>query len=552
MASVDLREAYLQVPVHPASRRFLCFVAHGHFYRFKALCFGLSTALQVFPRVMAPVSVVLHSLGIRMRRYRDDWLVQASSRESLLRNLGVVLSLCRELGFVVNPELSPFSPSPVVHYLGLVIDARTFMASPSPDRVSRLRSPSDEFCPPACLWQSLLGLLSSLSHLVPGGRLQMSLLRICLHRSWDQLDPLTPVPWSLDCLWDLRWWLRGDRFSRGVSLLQVSPVLAFWSDASDVGLGPHLGDRVVSGLWAQSEALLPVNARELLAVRYGLLHFQSFLSGTTVAMFGGNFTAVPYLLKVGGAPGLLLSTPLPRGILRWAESLRIRLAPQFLPGIRNVLADSLSRPHQLPSSAWPLNLAVFRSLRRRWPVLISLCTTSDHHRCSIFFSPYRDPLSAGMDSLLQSWDCLLACAFPPWSVLPRVLAKLRGSTRTLLTLIAQYWPQRSWFVDLLQLSVAPPVPLSARPDLLFQPRSRVFAGWPFMSGDCPVPPQGGWFLLGGGCAGFVGTPSIIALHLPAQVVRLPVMVPLSGPLHLAAIPLQGSGFLLVASIGSGP
>ena len=112
----------------------------------------------------------------------------------------------------------------------------------------------------------------------------MSSLRICLHRSWGRLDPSAPVPWSLDCLQDLRWWLRGDRFSRGVCLLQVSPVLAFWSDASDVGLGPHLRDRVVSGLWDQSEALLPVNARELLAVRHGLLHFQSFLSGTTVAM----------------------------------------------------------------------------------------------------------------------------------------------------------------------------------------------------------------------------------------------------------------------------
>ena len=73
-----LREAYLQVPVHPESRRFLCFVAHGRTYQLKALCFSLSTAPQVFPRVMAPVSVVLLSLGIRMRHYRDDWLVQAS------------------------------------------------------------------------------------------------------------------------------------------------------------------------------------------------------------------------------------------------------------------------------------------------------------------------------------------------------------------------------------------------------------------------------------------------------------------------------------------
>ena len=95
--------------------------------------------------------------------------------------------------------------------------------------------------------------------------------------------------------------------------------------------------------------------------------------------------------------------------------------------------------------------------------MIDLFATSDNHRCSIYFLPYRDPLSAGTDALLQSWDGLLAYAFPPWSILPQVLAKLRVSHRTL---IAPYWPQRPWFVDLLQLSVAPPVTLCApRPPL---------------------------------------------------------------------------------------
>ena len=63
MASIDLKEAYLQVPVHPASRHFLRFVFRDRVYQFKALCFGLSTALQVFTRVMAPVSAILHSMG---------------------------------------------------------------------------------------------------------------------------------------------------------------------------------------------------------------------------------------------------------------------------------------------------------------------------------------------------------------------------------------------------------------------------------------------------------------------------------------------------------
>ena len=411
----------------------------------------------------------------------------------------------------------------------------------------RILSPA---APPACLWQSLLELLSSLSHLVPGGRLRMSSLRICLHRSRDRLDPSAPVPWSLDCLRDLRWWLRGDRFSRGVSLLQVCPVLAFWSGASDVGLGPHLGDRVVSGLWNQSEAFLPVHARELLAVRHGLLHFQSFLSGTTVAVFW-----VPYLLKGGGGP----------------VSCSRHRCP-VVPPLGGISSDSTGSavPSGDPQCSCRLSLpsspaSQFRKVSQLGHISIFAASVAGDVRpvCHFWpslllhlFSPYRDPLSAGTDALLQSWDGLLACAFPPWSVLPRVLVKLRVSHRTLLTLIVQYWPQRPWFVDLLQLSLAPPVPLSARPDLLFQPRFRrrypelhrlALHAWGLSSAS-----PGGWFLLSGGCAGFVGAPSFIALHLPAQVVGFPVMVPLSGPLHLAAIPLQGSGFPLVASIGSGP
>ena len=66
MASIALAEAYLQVQVHPTSRHFLRFIFRDTVYQFQALCFGLSTAPQVFPRVMAPVSAILHSLGIRM------------------------------------------------------------------------------------------------------------------------------------------------------------------------------------------------------------------------------------------------------------------------------------------------------------------------------------------------------------------------------------------------------------------------------------------------------------------------------------------------------
>ena len=111
MASIDLRVAYSQVPVHLASRPFLRFVAHGQVYQFKALCFGLSTAPQVFTRVMAPVSAILHSLGIRMHLYLDDWLVQSSSRESPPRSPGCSGSLSGAGYCGQPPEVQPRSLS---------------------------------------------------------------------------------------------------------------------------------------------------------------------------------------------------------------------------------------------------------------------------------------------------------------------------------------------------------------------------------------------------------------------------------------------------------
>ena len=156
-----------------ASRPFLRFLLRDTVYQFQALCFGLSTAPPVFTWVMAPVSALLHSLGIRMRRYLDTWLVQSSSQESLLEVLLPVLRLCPVFGIVIHPRYSNLVPSQVVRCLWVVFDSTSFRASPSVERISRRQSATAVFMScastTASLWLLLLGVLSSLAHLVPGG-----------------------------------------------------------------------------------------------------------------------------------------------------------------------------------------------------------------------------------------------------------------------------------------------------------------------------------------------------------------------------------------------
>ena len=117
------------------------------------------------------------------------------------------------------------------------------------------------------------------------------------------------------------------------------------------------------------QTALSITAGELLAIQLGLFQFRSALQGRTVAVFCDYTTAVTSLRKEGGTWSPLLNT-LAQAILRWKESLSIRLAPQFLPGSDNVLADALSRPHQLPHPEWSIHMTVFLALRRLWPIQI--------------------------------------------------------------------------------------------------------------------------------------------------------------------------------------
>ncbi|XP_068200408.1 uncharacterized protein [Palaemon carinicauda] len=72
MCTLDLKDTYFQIPIHSSSRKYLRFNLDNKKYHFKELCFGLSTALQVFTQVFALVSSWAHRIGICLLHYLDD------------------------------------------------------------------------------------------------------------------------------------------------------------------------------------------------------------------------------------------------------------------------------------------------------------------------------------------------------------------------------------------------------------------------------------------------------------------------------------------------
>ena len=408
--------------------------------------FGLTTAPQVFTRIMAPVSATLHKYGVRMLRYLDDWLILASSEIACLESRDRLLTICTELGTQVNLSKSSLSSHSITS------------VSRHGDSVSAFYSStySSTSQQPPALDRGVC--VNPISSSVPLASTSGPLVFPHSSRLWrdapNEAAPALPqgpvglpgqsVSWSPLCREDLLWWARVAQLLEGVSLSLPAPDVSFFSDASDVGWGALVGEHHASGLWSPHQKSLSINMRELLAVQYGLKALEHLLVGLSVALFCDNTTTVAYLRRSGGTFSSTLNATA-REILLWAENHCVRLLPQFIMGSSNVTADALSRPNQVIGSEWTLHQEVVDHLVHKWPAVIDLFATSLTARLPVYFSPASDPQAAGTDALLQSWDNLQAYAFPPIAIIRRVLVKLRSSKNCVLTPIAPFWPQREWF-----------------------------------------------------------------------------------------------------------
>ncbi|XP_071847532.1 uncharacterized protein [Apostichopus japonicus] len=124
-ASVDLKDAYLHIPVKIESQNFLAFSYKGKTYKFVALPFGLSTSPRVFTRIAGTVVADLRRSGVTLYAYLDDWLVTGRSHQEALFNLGRTTERLEQLGWVINREKSHLIPTQTIQFLGAILDFHT-------------------------------------------------------------------------------------------------------------------------------------------------------------------------------------------------------------------------------------------------------------------------------------------------------------------------------------------------------------------------------------------------------------------------------------------
>ena len=240
------------------------------------------------------------------------------------------------------------------------------------------------------------------------------------------------------------------------------------------GMGAHLLDQHVSGVWSDQEKLLHINLLEMKALFLGLQAFREDVIGHHVTAVYDNSTVVAYVNKQGGTVSRALCL-LGSRLMRWTESFDIHLDARYLPGQANVLADVLSRRGQVVGTEWSLHPQVVRSLLRNWcNPSIDLFATCLSAKLPLYYSLVPDPQAVFEDAFRHPWDDLDLYAFPPFPLVGRVIARVQELSRVAMTLAAPLWPEKEWFADLLLILTQPPLALPWWDSLLRQPHCNLF------------------------------------------------------------------------------
>ncbi|XP_068692317.1 uncharacterized protein [Montipora foliosa] len=359
MTNIDLKDAYLSVPVHETSRKFLRFIWKGTCYQFKALSFGLCSAPRIFTKALKPVASFLRRKAIRVLIYLDDFLLLAATVEEAVKNTQLVVSLLQSLGFTINLKKSLLIPTQAITFLGFQIDSTCMMLSLPAEKTDKIldcchRLLVSQSIPLRNL-ASLIGLLESSRPAIWRAPLHFRHLQSDLIRglqmnqeSYDALIALSP-----SARVELARWLRHTLNANGSPVHLPPPDMIITTDASKKGWGAVHQSFQTNGRWSQEESLQHINYLELKASFLALKAFLKDKSHVSVSLQLDNTTAIAYINNKGGTRSPQLMT-LALEMWDWCQERDILVIASHIPGRDNVSADKESREFT-DMSEWKLD-----------------------------------------------------------------------------------------------------------------------------------------------------------------------------------------------------
>lgn len=466
--SLDLTDAYFSVYVRPEDRIWLQFIWHNEKFRFTCLPQGLTSAPRIFTKLLKPVLSHLRKLGITVSCYLDDFLFFADSAETLRVNVTYALHLLDSLGLTVNLDKSVLTPTQEIVFLGVILNSVDMTATLTPRKKECIKAQGLFLLNrdvSLLALSSFIGMVVASDPAVELAPLRYKYLEIIRNRELSNHHGNYNSPVLLDCHARelVTWWV--DNIDSQVKSLRSCPYqLEMFCDASLTGWGAVVGDAKTRGHWAHDE-LDHINCLELKAILLGLQSLCKDSRDTHIRIRSDNATAIACLDRCGSMR-LNLNTIVEQ-IFAWAESRGITLSGQHIQGLHNTEADSESRVKNLDAE-WMLQPYIFHSLCQLFPMPeVDLFATRINAQLSSYVSWKPDPCAIHTNAFTLPWSNKNLYAFPPFSIISRVLQKIQEDEATVLTILP-LWPTQVWFPTALHLLAAAPVLLPRLPLVLPQ------------------------------------------------------------------------------------
>eukprot|EP01132_Coremiostelium_polycephalum_P010169 gene10169-12475_t len=354
MAKLDLKKAYLHVPIAKYHQDLFRFQWKDKIYRWKALPFGLTSAPRIFTQVLKPVINVLRAKGISIIAYLDDLLIIGKTQEECQNHIQQVLSLLTTLGFTPNLEKSVLTPCQQLIFLGFLVDSQKMKLFIPQDKkkgvIKEIQSVlKKEYCSLRNLASVKGKLISIKEAVIPNSLYQRKTLRFqnqMIKKSKGNWEFKFQLPKQVKK--ELKEWIQHlEKWNGKEILLSPNPDYILETDASETGAGAvlynhqHQPLKSWSMVWSQEESSQSSNRRETTAIIQAFNHLCQDLNNCSLLIRTDNTTALSYLKKQGGV--ILEISELIEEFWKKCLKRNIILSPEHIPGIFNVQADYLSR-----------------------------------------------------------------------------------------------------------------------------------------------------------------------------------------------------------------
>ena len=159
-------------------------------------------------------------------------------------------------------------------------------------------------------------------------------------------------------------------------------------------------------------------------------------------------------------------------IWEWCVQHKIWLTTNHIPGKLNVNADRASRTRNPTSAEWMLNPNLLKQCFEKldFQPNIDLFASRINSQIDCYISYQPDPFATAVDAFSVNWGSLKFYAFPPFSLVAKVLSKIRKDRAEGICVLPD-WPTQPWYPVAKSMMKTAPIILKPKKDLLQQPNN---------------------------------------------------------------------------------